>query len=393
MFIRLFLGITTWLFLVTTLKAQFFQLSLTSEGSDLIVSLVPTCGDITNISIAQVEFFIESNSGSSYMVDNVSTNTTNFPSAPNILLSGSSSISSGTQTLYFASPLSSSTPGTITYTEGTSYELARISLTGGTGTADFDLIAADDFSTYVNISVVDENMSNGDASYFLCAGGTGTSATSCPGTCTEINYFTGPEVSGDGGPVYTEAANNVPLPVELLNFTVQEAAETAVLKWESAQEINFKQYDIERSTDGKSFSTLAWVAGAGNTIERQQYSYHDKSIESGEFYYYRLKMVDLDESYDYSPIVALATKGSKQEHFHLSPNPVQDWVGFDLHLMDGEEVRVEIHEMSGKLVHTSYQTLEEGNNRVELETPTLSGIYLMAVYTKQNIFTARFMVK
>ncbi len=385
------LSLVVVLLLYTSLlKAQFFQGTLTVDNGDLVVSLIPICGDVSDIKITQIGFSIESTTPSSFTYGTPIVNTTNFPGAP--IPAGGSSVSSGTQTTTFTSSFAGGSVPTITYTEGTPYELVRIPISDGIGTGDFDLIASGDFSSYFfNVQTTDGG-GTADATYSLCLGGSGNTQLSCPGTCTADNHFTGDDV--ESTPDYREGVSNVPLPVELISFNVYQEETEAVLKWSSAQELNFKGYEVERSVNGKDFVNIGWLDGAVNTLERQQYIYRDKTITGKQAYYYRLRMVDLDNSYEYSSIVVLNSKDSEGEYFQLSPNPVNDLIGFDISLLDDESVRLEVRQISGQLVYKENQYLNVGENRVELDGSYLSsGIYLIAVYTQQNIFTERFVKK
>ena len=89
------------------------------------------------------------------------------------------------------------------------------------------------------------------------------------------------------------------VPVELTSFTANVVNGKVTLSWETATEINNAGFRIERSNDNKVFSEIAFIKGNGTSTEKISYSYTDKSALSGK-YYYRLKQVDFDGSYNYS---------------------------------------------------------------------------------------------
>lgn len=102
----------------------------------------------------------------------------------------------------------------------------------------------------------------------------------------------------------------VPLPVELLRFSVQaQDNESIVLNWSSAMEQTFSHYEIERSVDGSVFQKIGLEAGKGGPLQPATYQYTDERPFTG-MNYYRLKMVDQDGAYKYSDIEA-ARIGSK----------------------------------------------------------------------------------
>ncbi|MBK9018011.1 MAG: putative metal-binding motif-containing protein [Saprospiraceae bacterium] len=68
-----------------------------------------------------------------------------------------------------------------------------------------------------------------------------------------------------------------PLPVELVSFSVdKQGKNTALLRWETASEVDFSHYEIERSTDGIAWSSIGQTVAHGGT-EPAAYSYAARS--------------------------------------------------------------------------------------------------------------------
>ncbi len=107
------------------------------------------------------------------------------------------------------------------------------------------------------------------------------------------------------------------LPLNLLSFEITKAIENRVeLQWKTSAEINTSHFEIERSTDGIDFRPIGSVE-AKNSPGLHGYQFTDINRPS-EKVYYRLKMVDLDGSYEYSEI--LLTKYTRGQ-IKLYPNP------------------------------------------------------------------------
>jgi hypothetical protein len=112
------------------------------------------------------------------------------------------------------------------------------------------------------------------------------------------------------------------VPVELTSFSAISAGKSVVLNWVTATETNNKGFEVEKSSDGKTFAQVAFIRGAGTSAKANGYNYTDNAAASGK-YYYRLKQVDFDGSFAYSKTVEVnvnAVPGS----FELSqnyPNP------------------------------------------------------------------------
>ena len=94
------------------------------------------------------------------------------------------------------------------------------------------------------------------------------------------------------------------LPVSLARFVGGSDGCAVRLQWTAAAEHNFSHYAVERSRDGRVFSTIAEVAGTGTALGSADYSYTDTDEAGG---YYRLRMVDIDGTTDYSLVVPVFT--------------------------------------------------------------------------------------
>ncbi|MBE9465088.1 T9SS type A sorting domain-containing protein [Dyadobacter subterraneus] len=114
---------------------------------------------------------------------------------------------------------------------------------------------------------------------------------------------------------------STPLPVTLTYFKGNPNGSTAVLDWETSAETNSAYFEVERSTDAIHFQTIAKQFAAGNSATTEHYNHQDNSLPSG-IYYYRLKQVDLDDSYHYSRVISV--KISTESSVRIFPNPVSD---------------------------------------------------------------------
>jgi hypothetical protein len=114
------------------------------------------------------------------------------------------------------------------------------------------------------------------------------------------------------------------LPVALLNFRVAREGDGARLRWATAWERYHAYFAVERSSDGKQFHPLGHVAHRSPKEQGQEYSWLDAEPLEG-WNYYRLRQVDYDGSYEYSPVESLYFE-NRQAALVLYPNPAQDWV-------------------------------------------------------------------
>lgn len=116
-------------------------------------------------------------------------------------------------------------------------------------------------------------------------------------------------------------APNTPLPVTLTHFTATPKSSTVQLDWSTATELNNDGFEVQRSADARSWEKLGWVAGRGTTQERQDYGFVDEAPLPGQSYY-RLKQIDYDGQYEYSPTVSVRGRG--EALFSVFPNPARE---------------------------------------------------------------------
>lgn len=117
------------------------------------------------------------------------------------------------------------------------------------------------------------------------------------------------------GIICLPSINCEPLPVELLNFGVTSSNGHPLLRWATASEMNNYGFEIERSEDAVTFSKIGFVESHHYSNSILKYQWLDLSNTTG---YYRLKIVDYDDHFDYSNVIFF----NKEIDVVLSPNPV-----------------------------------------------------------------------
>lgn len=175
-----------------------------------------------------------------------------------------------------------------------------------------------------------------------------------------------------------------PLPVQLTSFTGKATATHTTLNWQTAQEINSAAFEVEASTDGRSFQKLGSVAAAGTSTQPRNYSYQH-ATSSPAPHYYRLRQLDQDGTSTYSSVVAVGTRQSAAASVQVTaaPNPF----GSALHLyVTAPSARpiqgqVLLTTLTGREVYRHNISQQLGQELVELTNlPELpAGIYLAQV--------------
>jgi len=169
------------------------------------------------------------------------------------------------------------------------------------------------------------------------------------------------------------------VPVELTSFTAKVINGNVNLDWKTATEVNNKGFEVERSLDKVSFSPIAFVEGKGTTTSANSYSFQDKNIASGNTYYYRLKQMDFDGTFEYSNVVE--AKNDIPEVFSLKqnyPNPFNPSTSIKFALPVDSKVNMQVYNMIGQVVATLADgNYSAGTHNVNFNAANLtSGMYI-----------------
>ena len=180
------------------------------------------------------------------------------------------------------------------------------------------------------------------------------------------------------------------LPVDLEIFTaVQEENKRVNLEWVSRSELNFDRYEVERSADGREFEKLNEVPGKGSP-DGDYAHYTDVDLEplTGTSYY-RLKMVDYDGSYRYSPVQSVFIEAPEIKNSGLYPNPAVYDVNVTVTArQDLRDAKISIVSMSGMIHRVQSVDLSEGFNKFNIDVSDLSvGNYFVRIESGNRMIT------
>ncbi len=168
------------------------------------------------------------------------------------------------------------------------------------------------------------------------------------------------------------ATLGAPLPVELAYFKAKPKGNGVQLQWQTETESGNAGFEIQRSSDGKTFKSIAWVDGHGNSDELIDYYYDDKALRAGQTYYYRLKQIDYDGQFEFSDMVVVILDGKQTQVGEVFPNPVeQGQFSLEITTKASVEWTLSLYDMSGRLHHKEVRQVAEGFNRLQFAFPEL----------------------
>lgn len=177
----------------------------------------------------------------------------------------------------------------------------------------------------------------------------------------------------------TLANISTPLAVSLLYLKAKLVDQQTLLNWATATESGNDHFEIERSANGRDFTFMASVSGAGNSSSIQYYVYTDKNPRPG-INYYRLKQVDNNSHFTYSSVVMINTGINHNQLMNVYPNPASGNIKLSLTLLKNQECLLQITDMSGKIVQSKSIRCIAGLNEMELNIAALpAGFYSISI--------------
>lgn len=151
------------------------------------------------------------------------------------------------------------------------------------------------------------------------------------------------------------------LPVSWQSFTVRAKDGKALLQWTVSAQVNVKAYIVEKSRDGVQWTSISTIAPNG-----RQYSFTDAAPGAGVVYY-RVKQVDIDNTFSYSAIKTFSADGLSK--LLIYPNPFTRELRIDADF-PATQVVISFTDLSGRTILTKKQQTSVG----ELVIKDLQGL-------------------
>lgn len=181
-------------------------------------------------------------------------------------------------------------------------------------------------------------------------------------------------------PVFVSAS----LPVTLTDFKALKENTSVKLSWSTTEETNSERFDIERSKTGKQWEIIGSIAAQGESKVRNEYYFTDSNPSNGNNYY-RLKMIDSDQTFSYSRINQLSVDNFK---ISVYPNPATDFILIEA--ADQKDVsNIQLFDINGFRV---YNSGEKSINAIDVRN-IKAGIHLIKIHkTDGSAWTQRILV-
>lgn len=172
-----------------------------------------------------------------------------------------------------------------------------------------------------------------------------------------------------------------PLPIVLLYLKVDEISDNGiVLKWVTTFEKNFAYFEIERAGNDLVFTPIGRLDGYGGMDINTTYDYTDTFPLNGKNYY-RLKSVDIDGSFEYSPVVL--GSWSFLTGVNVYPNPAVN-KQFQIRLSDAMSfpAKVQLLDRGGNTI--LYDEINMESSSFQLSNDVKPGLYFLRISSVSN---------
>lgn len=245
-----------------------------------------------------------------------------------------------------------------------------------------------------NCRVADDNMGFGWSTITLTSGTLVTAARANTGSAARFPFqvleFTASTPTSCG---VTEPGNSTPrtiglcsavLPIELINFDAKFCSDVVCINWITASEKNNSEFAIERSDDAINFTKINQMPSQaldGNSSKYLYYETMDKNPAKG-INYYRLKQIDFDKSYAYSPIVYVDYNLLLEDAITVFPNPSNGEFNINMgNYVFIEPLNLILLNCLGEIVYQDVIFLQKESNSFQLKFSQIlsKGFYILTL--------------
>ncbi len=172
------------------------------------------------------------------------------------------------------------------------------------------------------------------------------------------------------------------LPVTYTSVTAQQQNNAIAVEWKVASQLNIKNYEVEKSGDGRNFTKVSTTAASANA---SVYNWLDVSPVTGSNFY-RIRNVDMDGSFQYSKIVEVKIDKTKSG-FSVYPNPVtNNTIGLQMNNQPKGDYTLRLVNMAGQVLFTKSIYHPGGNTMEKIYTNTQlsKGVYKLELTDAKN---------
>lgn len=204
------------------------------------------------------------------------------------------------------------------------------------------------------------------------------------GSLSSTTYYVEIEVPSFSS-FFATANTTTVLPVSCNNFSAKKVAGNVELAWSTLNETNSNYFELQRSTDGIAFITIASIPASINSSTVQNYQYVDVTGNTNTTYYYRLKEVDKNGLSQFvCKTVMVKTTDVNNVFGTAYPNPFTNSISIDVLRPISGKVDVQIINSLGQVVLAN--VISKANTVINIPTqPLKAGVYTVRITTSSGV--------
>ncbi len=164
----------------------------------------------------------------------------------------------------------------------------------------------------------------------------------------------------------------IPLPVDFIGLVADRNTTTnsVDLKWDVSQEIDVREYQVERSLSGGTYEKVGTISARGKSI----YSFTDHSVPANTVFY-RVRSMDIDGRSKYSGVVRLNGDNSYSDKMMVYPSPATSEITVQ-HKQLTRDGRITINSLDGKVLKSVTPTNRSSHTPIDISN-LRPGMYIV----------------
>ena len=175
------------------------------------------------------------------------------------------------------------------------------------------------------------------------------------------------------------------------NFSANPTNSSNRLTWTIASNQSVNSFEVEKSTNGKDFKTIA-VLSATEKFNTENYTYADTAISSDKIMYRLRILINRSQNDFYSRIILVQSKMILNDNIRIMENPVRDKLFFNYCSTKPQQADIKIYSLTGKVLFNQKLSGFKGNNliTIPLSSGLVPGMYILEINTDITSQTLKF---
>ena len=172
-----------------------------------------------------------------------------------------------------------------------------------------------------------------------------------------------------------------PLQVVFVDYQAYSSDKGNVISWATILESHLVQYEIQRSTDNKTFEKIGTIKAKGNTSLTESYTFIDTKPGKGKNVY-RLKMIDVWNGFKLSATKSVSWNANVfvSSDYNTYPNPAHAGNHIQVNVKESGKYQVQLFSLSGRLAYTTRVTGGgEAGFGFQLPAQIMNGMYMIRI--------------